>query len=140
METEWEFFDSSSSVLPAGKYYIGDVCHTTRKAEVYYETACLDGLYESSEGSFVITAAAKGNSIYIGSDQIEYVVTSGTIGIISKSLIADDAELHGGSMYDFPTGLTVTAEYGELIIDSDEFCMKIDTNEKYEEAALDDWI
>ena len=139
MEDVWTFADTTTNDLPAGKYFIGDVCHTVRQADIYYETACLDGLYESKHGMFVITATAKGNGIYVGSDQNDYVVTSGSIGIVSESLLDADMELTSGCMYDFPTGLTVTVEDGVILVDSEEQCFKINTKKRYE-SSVDDWM
>ena len=139
MEEVWTFADTTTNDLPAGKYYVGDVCHSIRQTDVYYEISCLDGLYESKDGLFVIMATAKGNGIYVSSDQNDFVVTSGTIGIISESLLDADMELSGGVMYDFPTGLTVTMEDGVLLVDSEEQCFKLSTQKRYKLSG-EDWM
>jgi hypothetical protein len=105
---DWTFSAKKnfSFALPAGSYYIGDLCHALSD-DVYenvlgrtgYET----GIYEEkgSPRVFALERTAWDNGEFEGTDGKNFSVDAGTIGICSQSLMTKSGE--GGHIYTFPS-------------------------------------
>jgi len=116
--------------LPAGSYYIGDICYALDDEmydNVFGGTGYSSGLYTSALGQFLVSNTYAGDGTYTGSDDVEYGVDAGVIGIVSQHLI--EGEPHGGKLYDFLTGVDVTMEDGVFTFESDDFHLEINTRD-----------
>ncbi len=80
-----------TAVLPAGTYYVGDICYVLD--ETLYDTFWgmvndyKEGKYTVNAGTFVVANTAYGDGVYVGSDGFTYGVDSGTIGMVQSSII-----------------------------------------------------
>jgi hypothetical protein len=118
--------------LPPGTYYIGDIFAVMRPDvydESFNETGHKNGLYKCVEGYIVVCEVAENNDYegtYTGSDDFEYVVSCGCIGIVSTPLIKSES-YDGGQVYDFPDGVNVVIDSGKFTFETDDFILHIDT-------------
>ncbi len=104
--SDWTFVQSDriTTTLPAGEYYIGDLCYVLGDNvydNIFGGTGYESGIYEEKGTGriFVVDSTAYGDGMYPGSDGNEFAVDAGIIGICSKSLMAKDDG--GGHMYTF---------------------------------------
>lgn len=132
--------------LPAGRYYVGDVSHVLpdRVYDTWCELLyCRPGRYcLNNKGYFVVHTTAFGVGVgeYIGSDNIEYTVVAGNIGMVHESLhiVRTDIDgspiilntVEGGSIYTFTGPVNYVEEGGCFTIscEKDKFILIIDTN------------
>jgi hypothetical protein len=127
------FLDGKNYYLPPGLYYIGDVFDVLKidiYDESFNETGHKDGLYKCSDGLIMISEVADTNGYtgsYIGSDEFEYIVNSGTIGIASFAL-TNISSCEKGQVYDFPDGVNVIIDSGLFTFETDDHVLHIDTN------------
>jgi hypothetical protein len=124
--------EGKNYVLPAGKYYIGDI-FTVIKPDIYdesfNETGHKSGLYKCIDGYIIVSEVAETNGYegtYTGSDDFEYSVNSGCIGIVSTALIKNTL-YEGGQVYDFPDDVNVIIDSGRFTFETGEFILHIDT-------------
>jgi hypothetical protein len=90
--------------LPAGKYYIGDLCYVLGEDvydDVFGGTGYSSGIYEEkgTDRTFLVSHTSWGDGEFPGSDGKKFAVDSGTIGICSTSLMVKDDG--GGHLYTF---------------------------------------
>ena len=120
-------------VLPAGTYYVGDVVSALRPEiyeESFNETGLKNGIYKCSDGIMILADVSETNGyegVYTGSDDFEYVVNSGCIGIVSSKLFNPNG-YEGGQIYQFPDGLNVIIDSGFFTFETEESVLHIDTN------------
>jgi hypothetical protein len=102
--TAWSFKEGKKKVtLPAGKYYIGDLCYALREDiydKVYGGQGYDAGLYSSSLGSFMMHGTG-GDGVFKGSDGYEYPVDAAHIGIASLACCNPEHEIYGGKTFTF---------------------------------------
>lgn len=138
---DWDFKKinpKKTYVLPAGTYYIGDICYVL--ADELYEnvfggTGYECGLYTSRKGQFLVGSTFAGDGAYCGSDEFDYAVDAGVIGIVSQTLLSK--ETNGGKIYDFPTEVHVTMQNGIFTFQSDSIYIEINTKDYAEEDEDD---
>lgn len=100
-------FDSFTSFLvPAGDYYIGDLCYAL-KDELYEKVfggmGYSTGLYKMSDGSFFMMSHTKcGDGEYPGTNGKSYPVDAGIIGIAPLSVCKPVEEWSSGEIHTFP--------------------------------------
>jgi hypothetical protein len=76
--------------LPAGTYYLGDICYPLGSTPLYsaiFENSTHACHYEKAGLHVVIDSTAWGDGTYRDQMDYEYSVDSGTIGIVSLALI-----------------------------------------------------
>ena len=101
--------------LPAGRYYIGDLCYikTLDWDDLLKVSNFEDGAFTLSDGrDFVIMGTAYGDGTYYDNENREYGVDSGTIGIISVP--QDHQPVLGGNLVDFDEEFEVWPFNGKL--------------------------
>lgn len=104
---DWDFKAVKSATLPAGKYYIGDICYFLKDKtydQIYGGTHYESGLYtRKADGAvFMVDNTAYGDGLYKGTDDYEYGVDAGIIGIVSRSLGPEkDDDMYGGTFNTF---------------------------------------
>jgi len=126
-------------VLPAGTYYIGDICYVL--ADELYEnvfggTGYECGHYTSDQGQFLVDGTYAGDGSYRGSDGFEYAVDAGIIGIVSQTLLSKETD--GGKIYEFATDVRVSMQNGIFIFESDEVSLEINTKDYAEDEDDED--
>jgi len=144
-KSEWSVqHDTNTFTFPAGEYYIGDLCYALPD-DVYdrifgelggYEA----GLYEKKNSTdlFFLGNTAFGDGCFYGSDENQFFVDAGIIGIMSKSLLkkpnkADATNLlaskpgDGGHFYKFDTPVTCRFKDGRFSFRSKYQYLMIDT-------------
>jgi len=115
--------------LPSDIYYIGDVYSVLGVND--YDNSLgasgyANGLYKKNNNIMLVGSTFDSEGIYLGSDNHEYLVDSGIIGITSKDLIKNKISTHG-KFYTFPDGVYVDIDYGKFTFRSINFTLYIDT-------------
>lgn len=100
-----------STILPPGKYYIGDSCYALPDFvyENIYGPKYEEGVYEHNGLEFVIGYTAYGDGLYNSNDHHEFCVDAGNISIIPFELCeSDEAYLKRlGWIYEFTENICV---------------------------------
>jgi hypothetical protein len=118
--------------IPAGRYYIGDIINVLKPDiydESFNETGFKNGIYKCPDGLIILSEVSDTNGyegVYTGSDDFDYVVSSGSIGIVSIKLIKD-GKFHGGQIHNFPEGLNVIIDSGLFTFETENSVLHIDT-------------
>ncbi len=118
-----------------GKYFVGDICYALDE-KIYHETwgtkyEFNDGSYDVTDdfgvqSTFVVASTAYGDGCYVGSDEVEYGVDAGVIGIVPVALWKKD-EPTGGRIVVAKTSISFSALNGQFTIIVDGKTIKIDT-------------
>lgn len=127
--------------LPAGTYYIGDICYVLDDVvyeSVFGETGYEEGLYmKDSKKFFLVGQTSWGDGEFSGSDGCKYLVDAGVIGIVSEELISSDPDsgkdTDGGKVYTFLTPVVVTMEKGIFTFESKDIYLRINTGYEHED-------
>ena len=126
-------------VLPAGTYYIGDICYVLSDElydNIFGGTGYECGHYTSAEGQFLVSHTFAGDGTYPGSDGFEYLVDAAIIGIVSQPLLSKETD--GGNIYEFATDVSVTMEDGVFTFESDDVSLEINTRDSQDEDEDED--
>ena len=108
-----------------GSYYIGDPSYVLKKGlpdenDVWYKMCDYNEYNETIDGEVftaVISDTSYGDGVYEGSNDIEYGVDSGCLGVVPVELCGKEAmETYEEFIDDFPQGLTFFAEDGLFFI------------------------
>ena len=109
--------------MPAGKYYIGDLCYvmTDTEWEEFCEITikgnrCIDGEFQLSDGrQFATYGTAYGDGVYHDESGHTYSVDAGLIGCILISDIKVDCEniLDLGAIMEFDSPFATSGGRGE---------------------------
>ena len=116
--------------VPAGDYYIGDICYALSDAmydDVFGGTLYTPGIYQEKRSGrlFAVAATSFGDGEFRGSDGKRFSVDAGVIGIVSKALVSKDG--NGGHFYNFPNAVTCTFGYGTFEFSDGSVYMRIRT-------------
>jgi hypothetical protein len=132
----WSFKEETCKVtLPAGKYYIGDLCYAVRDDiydKVYGGQGYGDGLYSSSLGSFMMYGTG-GDGVFNGSDGYEYPVDAGHIGIASLACCNSEDKIYGGKVFTFTEPVECSFDDIAFNFYSGNFSLRISNHEDYNE-------
>ena len=99
---KWDYKEKSRDTLPAGTYYIGDLCYALQ-TDLYdnvYGPDYEDGLYTSSAGSFCMFGTG-GDGEFKSNHNYAYPVDAGHIGIASIALCNPIKDIYGGKVFTF---------------------------------------
>ena len=123
--------------LPAGKYYVGDLCYVMHNEwdEVCKLTLADDyldqGCFKLGNGvRFAMLRTAYGDGCYEDREGREYAVDSGTIGCVKVDDITEEVREDLGNIIEFNTDFYVSTNGQELRFGH----VWIDTNPPYEES------
>lgn len=126
----YKYFATTATVLPAGRYYIGDLCYAL-KNEIYHgvfgDTAYSEGLYKMSDEQFFVSRTKYGDGSYKGTNGFEYGVDAGIIGIASTLLCNPEEDVYGGTLHTFTEPVACTFKNGFFQLNSGDFNLEIDT-------------
>jgi hypothetical protein len=109
--------------MPAGKYYVGDLCYVIDKEWSEVCELTLDKRGRSIEGThtlkdgrkFAMFGTAYGDGYYRDQEGQGYSVDSGTIGCMKVEDITEEIDPTLGHVIDFPNDFYVKNNGGELI-------------------------
>lgn len=116
---DWSHSRISKFTLPAGKYYIGDLCYAL--SDTLYDTVFgpryESGMYTSlTNPSHVFMMGNTDDGLYRGTDGKEYPVDAGIIGIASEATLdPKKAPYSGGSLYTFTSPVSVKLKDDKFI-------------------------
>jgi hypothetical protein len=100
-----ETLNGFTFTLPAGTYYIGDLCYVLSDDiydNIFGGTGYKSGIYEEKgTGRTFLVTRTWGDGNYRGSDGNDFIIDSSSIGICSASLMAKNDG--GGHTYTFST-------------------------------------
>lgn len=110
---KWTHSERRAAILPAGTYYIGDLCYALTDSLYDKVFGCDydDGLYTlTANPSHVFWLAnTGGDGLFVGDDDKEYGVDAGILGIASESTLDPLKQpYHGGHMYTFTGPIKVS--------------------------------
>ena len=122
-------------MMPAGKYYVGDLCYVMDSDEwrqvcsiIIKDNQCLDGEFELSDGRrFAIYSTAYGDGGYYDQYGHTYSVDAGSIGCVLMSDIRAnkyDNLLDLGAILEFAEPFETGSQggqlqFGHVLIDTD---------------------
>jgi len=134
-------------MMPAGKYYVGDLCYVMHPewdecCELFFEGrsdhGCNDGEFTLADGRrFASYGTAYGDGTYYSSHGTSHSVDAGLIGCILVNDIRDDtyAELSSlGAIIDFPEPFETSSDAGVIKFGH----IRIDTGDDYSDCEDDD--
>lgn len=128
--------------MPAGRYYIGDLCYVMHPEWDEFCTItiqgerCLDGEFALADGRrFATFSTAYGDGVYTSSISTSHSVDSGSIGCIRVEDIRDttynaDRISELGAIVDFDQPFEVLEDTGMIVFGH----VKIETNTDYDWA------
>jgi len=128
------FNKTYDAVLPAGDYFIGDLCYflhdsVSRVWEQQFEKS--DGCFVTEGGQgFAVTKPLGGNGLYTGSNDVIYDVEEDNLGIVPADF-GDRSKYTGcGSFHTFTETVSVSiSDEGLLSISSGDWHLEIDTSD-----------
>jgi hypothetical protein len=129
-EKPYVYSNSTLITLPAGRYYIGDICYAMKESvynEVFGDKLYANGHYTTEDGVFVVSGTAYGDGSYKGTNGFEYGVDAGIIGIASMGVCNAEAELYGGTLHTFTEPVKCNFKYGIFNFTSGDWNLEIDT-------------
>ena len=127
----WSFRDELTFTAPPGTYYIGDLCYAL--FDNVYDTVFggkgySAGFYSKGKSFFMVDGTACGDGQYVGTDNHEYLVDAGIIGICSSDLIdPSNRSANGGKIHTFTEPVEVRFKGGVFHFNSGYTYIKIDT-------------
>jgi hypothetical protein len=130
VEMPYEYTKSVSATLPAGRYFIGDLCYAMKKSiyqGVFGDTGYASGHYKIVAGEFMVGRTAYGDGSYMGSNDFEYGVDAAIIGIASMSVCNPEEEVYGGTLHTFTEPVECVFRNGLFTFKSGSWCLEIDT-------------
>jgi hypothetical protein len=127
MKPKWIANADGSFTLPAGKYYIGDLCYAEKLSDVWNDFCIM--FFSQPHGvvagiEFFAAGTAYGDGEYAGSNGFGFPVDAGLIGIISaKHLTAADKDKDYINVFEFKDAFKVSASagifyFGNIVIDT----------------------
>ena len=128
-----------SSIHPAGKYYIGDICYALDDMvykdqwgkKLGYENGTHTIKHNDDQGIISVNRTAYGDGAYTDGER-EFLVDFGTIGIIPFKLCDQkkikDGIIFGGHFIQSKSFVEFNSANGIFSIQYDRHCMNIDTS------------
>ena len=126
----YEFSPITSATLPAGRYYIGDIGYVLKEdvyENIFGDTHFEPGHYKTKDGEFLVNRTAYGDGSYPGSDNYQYGVDAGIIGIASMSVCIDERYMYGGTLHTFGEPVECSFTQGFFRFSSGNWFLEIDT-------------
>lgn len=137
-EKPYEYSKSTIQTLPAGRYYIGDLCYAM-KVDVYDSIfggkIYASGYYVMKNGRFLVDGTAYGDGSYEASSGYTYSVDAGIIGITSLSLCNPEDTIDGGTIHEFTKPVECTFKNGIFEFSSGSWYLTIDTAADFDDDA-----
>jgi hypothetical protein len=129
-QMSYQYSENTIVTLPAGRYYIGDVCYALK--DILYDTVFgsngyANGHYALNDGVFVVNSTAYGDGSYEGTNGYEYGVDAGIIGIASMGVCVPENKVYGGTLHTFTEPVKCSFKNGMFEFSSGNWHLEIDT-------------
>ena len=139
VEKPYNYYREFVQTLPAGRYYIGDLCYAM-KDDVYNGVfggnGYASGFYKTKDGIFLLNRTAYGDGSYKGSNDFDYGVDAGIIGIASMSVCNPEKDVYGGTLHTFTEPVVCTFKNGGVFeFNSGDWFLEIDTALDFDDDA-----
>jgi hypothetical protein len=126
----WTYKETYRFTAPAGEYYIGDLCYVLSDEiydKVFGGEGYEPGLYtqKGTNNFFLVDGTAYGDGMYFSSDQREFGVDAGIIGITPVNCMAKNDG--GGQIYTFKDPVECRFKNGLFSFTSGSKRITIDT-------------
>ena len=134
----YEYSKSTTQTLPAGKYYIGDLCYAMKDEindGIFGDNGYAYGYYRLKNGCFLVDATAYGDGSYQGTNGFDYGVDAGIIGIASLSVCNAEEKIYGGTVHTLSEPALCTFKDGIFEFSSGSWYLKIDTTAEFDDDA-----
>lgn len=122
---DWTYSKLHKTMLPAGKYYIGDLCYALDCTlyDKVFGPHYAKGLYTSlSNPNHVFMMDNTWDGLYQGTDGKHYPVDAGIIGIASEATLdPKKAPYTGGSLYTFTSPVSVKLKDDKFIFYGEKY-------------------
>ena len=133
----WSYKDTWRFTAPPGEYYIGDLCYVLGDEiydKVFGGQGYEPGLYthHDTKNFFLVDSTAYGDGCYMGSDNREFCVDAGIIGITPVSCMAKNDG--GGQIYTFKDPVECRFKNGRFTFISGFTNLIIDTTGEDDEC------
>lgn len=125
-----EYSKITIQTLPAGRYYIGDICYSmtnTIYKDIFGKNGYSSGYYITNNGCFMVDSTAYGDGMFKASNGDMYNVDAGIIGIASLSLCDYKDEIYGGTVHTFTEPVKCIFMNGIFEFISSGFYLRINT-------------
>lgn len=129
-EKPYEFSKNVTATLPAGRYYIGDITYVLKDSvcnDIFGDTNYEPGHYKMKDGEFLVNRTAYGDGSYPGSNNYQYGVDAGVIGITNINLCIDEKKIYGGTLHTFTEPVACSFTQGMFRFSSGNCFIEIDT-------------
>lgn len=129
-QKDYEFSKNVTATLPAGRYYIGDIGYVIKEdiyENIFGDTNFEPGHYKMKDGEFLVNRTAYGDGSYPGSNNYQYDVDAGIIGITNISLCIDENKLYGGTLHTFTEPVKCSFTQGLFMFSSGNWFLEIHT-------------
>jgi len=133
-----EYSKSTTQTLPAGKYYIGDLCYAMKDKiydGIFGGNDYAYGYYTLKNGCFLVDGTAYGDGSYQGTNGFDYGVDAGIIGIASLSVCNAEEKIYGGTVHTLSEPVLCTFNDGIFEFSSGSWYLKIDTTAEFDDDA-----
>ena len=130
VEKPYEFSKNTSATLPAGRYYIGDICYVMKEYvynHIFGDTNYEPGHYKTANGEFLVNRTAYGDGSYPSSNNYSYCVDAGIIGIASMDVCMPEDMVYGGTLHTFTDPVKCSFKNGRFEFSSGSWYLEIDT-------------
>ena len=128
----YQYSKNTTATLPAGRYYIGDLCYALKRS-VYMDVfggngnGYLSGHYKMDDGEFLVDRTAWGDGSYFGSNNYAYGVDAAIIGIANISICCPEKDVYGGTLHTFTEPVKCSFKNGRFEFSSGSWYLEIDT-------------
>jgi hypothetical protein len=119
----WDFKPVYKTVVPAGRYYVGDLCYALPENlydGVFGGTRYQSGLYtQTGTNNFFFLGGTGGDGQFRGTDGYKYLVDAGILGIVPAHLCdLNNKAIRGGKFHTFDSPVTCVADGCSLRLES----------------------
>lgn len=132
--------------LPAGKYYIGDLCYVMNEVWDLFCNNLTPGAhtieYNDHHYHYWWAHTANGDGVYLDQQLNQFPVDAGLIGIIAVDDIVTQItsnDLSSGLVVEFKHSVACTYDHGTFSFnDGGDVCIRIDTTSNEHEDEVDE--
>lgn len=142
---DWKFVRTKRVVLPPGEYYIGDLCYALddKLYDTVFGSEYENGFYclkDSPADAFWLWGTG-GDGLFRGTDDFEYGVDAGILGIAAASTLdPQKAPFEGGRKVSFKGNVTASFHNDKFYFESDNYSDQNVTISLYsDDSDISEW-
>jgi hypothetical protein len=134
-----------NTILPAGKYYIGDLCYVMNEVWDMFCDNLTPGThtieYNGHHYHYWWAHTANGDGLYLDQQLNRFPVDAGLIGIIAVDDIVTQItsnNISSGLVVEFKHSVECMYDHGTFSFNGGNICIRIDTNSNEDEDEYDE--